>query len=106
MIGAETISIPKTKEISLHPSSEDLMLMIDLLKPKYYMPVEGEYRYMVNNANLANKLGIPDENIILKTNGEVVKIENKKLIECFDKIEINHTLIDGTCTDDIGELVI
>ena len=106
MIGAETISIPKTKEISLHPSSEDLMLMIDLLKPKYYMPVEGEYRYMVNNANLANKLGITDENIILKTNGEVVKIENKKLIECFDKIEINDTLIDGTSTDDIGELVI
>jgi len=106
MLGAETISIPKDKEISLHPSSEDLMLMIDLLKPKYYMPVEGEYRYMVNNANLANSLGIDEKNIILKTNGEVVKIENKKLVECFDKIEINDILIDGNGTDDIGELVI
>ena len=106
MLGANTVSIPKDKEISLHASSEDLMLMIDLLKPKYYMPVEGEYRYMVNNANLASNLGINSDNIILKTNGEVVKIENKKLIECYDKIDINDVLIDGNTSDDIGELVI
>ena len=106
MLGANTVSIPKDKEISLHASSEDLMLMIDLLKPKYYMPVEGEYRYMVNNANLADNLGVNSENIILKTNGEVVKIENKKIVECFDKIDINDVLIDGNTSDDIGELVI
>ena len=106
IIGANTVSIPKDKEISLHPSSEDLMLMIDLLKPKFYMPVEGEYRYMVNNANLANSLGIDSNNIILKTNGEVVKIENKKLVECYEKIDINDILIDGNTSDDIGELVI
>jgi len=106
MMGAETITIPKNKEITQHASSEDLMLMIDLLKPKYYMPVEGEYRYMVNNANLANSLGIKPENIILKTNGEVVRIENKELKECFEKIEINDILIDGNSNDDIGELVI
>ena len=70
------------------------------------MPVKGEYRYMVNNANLANSLGLSSENIILKLNGEVVKIEDKKLIECFDKIDINDVLIDGTSNDDIGELVI
>ena len=104
--GANTVSIPKDKEISHHASSEDLMLMIDLLKPKFYMPVEGEYRYMVNNANLASSLGIDNNNIILKTNGEVVKIEDKKLIECYDKIPINDVLIDGNTSDDIGELVI
>ena len=106
MLGADIVSIPEKKELSQHASSEDLMLMIDLLKPKYYMPVEGEYRYMVNNANLASNLGISSNNIILKTNGEIVKIENKKLIECFDKIDINETLIDGNTSDDIGELVI
>ena len=106
MMGATTISVPKDKEISHHASQEDLMLMIDLLKPKYYMPVEGEYRYMVNNAMLANDLGVSNENIILKTNGEIVKIENKKLIECYDKIDINDVLIDGNTNDDIGELVL
>ena len=106
MLGADTISIPKNKVINHHASKEDLMLMIDLLKPKYYMPVEGEYRYMVNNANLASNLGISSNNIILKTNGEIVKIEDKKLIECFEKIELNDVLIDGNSNDDIGELVI
>ncbi len=106
MLGAETISIPKNKEITHHASSEDLMLMIDLLKPKYYMPVEGEYRFMVNNANIANELGIKNENIILKTNGEIVLIENKKLKECYEKIDVNEVLIDGNTNDDIGELVI
>lgn len=106
MLGANTISIPKDKEISHHASSEDLMLMIDLLKPKYYMPVEGEYRYMVNNADLAVNLGVDPKNIILKTNGEVVKIEDKKLIECFEKVDVGNVLIDGNTNDDIGELVI
>ncbi len=106
MLGANTISIPKDKEISQHASQEDLMLMIDLLKPTYYMPVEGEYRYMVNNADLATKLGIDNKNIILKTNGEIVKINNKKLIECYDKIDVSNVLIDGNTNDDIGELVI
>ena len=106
MLGANTISIPKDKEISQHASQEDLMLMIDLLKPTYYMPVEGEYRYMVNNADLATKLGIDSKNIILKTNGEIVKINNKKLIECYDKIDVINVLIDGNTNDDIGELVI
>ena len=106
MMGANIINIPKDKELSQHASKEDLMLMIDLLKPKYYMPVEGEYRYMVNNANLANNLGIDEKNIILKTNGEFVKIENKKLIECYEKLELNDVLIDGNSNDDIGELVI
>ena len=69
------------KIILHHPSTEDIMLMIKLINPKYYMPVKGEYRYMVNNANLANRLGIKAENIILKQNGEVVTIENGKLIE-------------------------
>lgn len=106
IMGADTVSIPKDKEISQHASQEDLMLMLDLLKPKYYMPVEGEYRYMVNNANIATNLGMDSNNIILKTNGEVVKIENKKLMECYDKVDINDILIDGNTNDDVGELVI
>lgn len=104
--GCNLISIPKDKIISHHPSSEDLMLMIKLMQPKYYMPVKGEYRYMVNNANLANKLGIPNENIILKLNGEVALFENGKLIPTKEKVKVNDVLIDGLSNDDIGEVVI
>ncbi len=104
--GCDIETIDKSKEILHHASREDLMLMIKLINPKFYMPVKGEYRYMVNNANLASALGIPDENILLKQNGDVVKFENGKLLDDFSRIKVNDVLIDGTSNDDIGELVI
>ena len=106
LMDIETYSIPKDRNILHHASSEDLMMMYDLLKPRYVMPVEGEYRYMVGNANLANDLGIPKENIILKTNGEVVLIEDGVLSEKREIINVNESLIDGSIKEDVGELVI
>ena len=104
--GCNIINIPSDKEILLHPSSEDIMLMIKLIQPKYFMPVKGEYRYMVNNANLANRLGIGKDNIILKQNGEVVTFENGILVDKCDKVKVNDVLIDGLSNEDVGELVI
>lgn len=106
MHGCTIVSIPKTKSILHHASSEDLMIMINLLKPKYYMPVKGEYRYMVGNANLASNLGIKPENIILKQNGDIVEIEDGNLLDTFNHIKVNDVLIDGKSNDDVGELVI
>ena len=102
----ESYTIPKSREILHHASSEDLMMMINLLNPKYFIPVEGEYRYMVGAANLANSLGIPKENIILKQNGEVINIENGVLQNKNEIVKINETLIDGSMSEDVGELVI
>ena len=104
--GCNVVSLPKDKQILLHASQEDLMLMIKLLNPKYYIPVKGEYRYMVNNANLAKKLAIPDENIILKQNGEVINIVDGKFEDKVENIKVNDILIDGNSSDDVGELVI
>ena len=105
--GCSIVSIPKDKTILHHASSEDLMIMIDLLKPKYYIPVKGEYRYMVNSANIAMELNMPAENILLKQNGDVIEINNGELNkECFDHVKINDILIDGNSTEDVGELVI
>ncbi len=106
MAGCKIINLPKDKNILHHASQEDLMLMIKLLNPTYYMPVKGEYRYLVNNANLANELGIPAENIILKQNGDVVLFEDGKLVDKQENIKIKDILIDGKSSDDIGELVI
>ncbi|MDY5874286.1 MAG: ribonuclease J [Bacilli bacterium] len=106
MRGCEIVSIPKGKTILHHASKEDLMLMIKLLNPKYYMPVKGEYRYMVNNADLASSLGIPDGNILLKQNGDIIEIDNGVLQDNFKNIKINDVLIDGKSNDDVGDLVI
>jgi len=106
MMDIKTVNIPKNKNIVLHASSEDLMLMMDLMKPKYFIPAKGEYRYMVGNADLASKLGYKPENILLKQNGEIISIVNKKLEDNFEKIFIEDVLIDGTSADDVGDLVI
>lgn len=106
VFGCNVINMPKENIISHHASSEDLMLMIKLIQPKHYMPVKGEYRYMVNNANLANRLEIPADRIILKQNGDVVTFIDGKLQESYDYIKVNDVLIDGLSNDDIGEVVI
>lgn len=106
MFGCRVIGIPSNKNILHHASSEDLMLMLKLTNPKYYMPVKGEYRYLVLNADLASSLGMAKENIILKQNGDIVVFEDGKLKETNDHIKVNDILIDGKSSDDVGELVI
>lgn len=103
--GAEVVTLSKNN-ISYHASSEDLMLMIDLINPKYYFPIMGEYRYQVANADIACKLGIKKENILLKLNGDVVCFENGELKNNFEHIKVDEIMIDGTSTEDIGELVL
>lgn len=105
-LGCEIVNIPGDKSILHHASSEDLMQMIKLMQPKYYMPVKGEYRYMVGNADLANSLGIDRDNIILKQNGEVIELIDGELVQKGEKIKVNDCLIDGNSSDDVGELVI
>ena len=104
--GAEVITLPRKKFLTHHASSEDLMLMLDLINPKYYMPVIGEYRYQVANAKIADQIGMLKENILLKQNGDITLFEDGSLIECFDKIKVDDVLVDGTTVGDIGELVL
>ena len=104
--GCNVIDIPKNYLILQHASREDLMLMIKLINPKYYMPVKGDYRYMVGNANIASILNIPSSNILLKQNGDVVNINDKEFVDSFERIKVEDIFIDGNSSDDIGDLVI
>lgn len=106
MMGANVVTLPNTYTILHHASGEDLMIMLNLVNPKYYMPVKGEYRLMVNNANLASELGMPKENILLKQNGDVVEFIDGVLQDKFETIKVDDVLIDGKSSDDVGELVI
>jgi ribonuclease J len=82
------------------------MLMLDLINPKYYMPVIGEYRHQVANANIAKQLGMPDENILLRLNGEIALFENGILRDSLEKVTFEDVMIDGNSVGDIGELVL
>ena len=105
-LGVETVTLSSKKYALHHASQEDLMQMINLMNPKYYFPVKGEYRYLYMNANVASLLGIPKENIILKLNGDVACFENGVLTDEKEHINTEEILIDGTSSDDIGELVL
>lgn len=105
-IGAHLVVLNDRKYLGYHASSEDLMLMLDLMNPKYYFPVIGEYRHQVANFESALKVGMKEENILLKLNGQVVTFINGKLVENDEKVKIDDILVDGKTAGDIGELVL
>ncbi|MBR3898609.1 MAG: ribonuclease J [Bacilli bacterium] len=105
-IGANIIELSKRKYLSYHASSEDLMLMINLMNPKYYMPVIGEYRHMVANKNVAIEAGMKEEDVLLRLNGEVAYFEDGKLVDNGMKVPVDDILIDGLAAGDVGELVL
>jgi len=105
-LNLNVISLSSKIHLLEHPSREDLMLMINLMNPKYYFPIKGEYKEQYRNAEIATKCGIKKDNIILKQNGDVVTFVNGNMVEDFEHVEVDEVLIDGKSSDDIGELVL
>ena len=106
MLGADATCLSSKKHLLHHASREDLMLMINLMNPKYYFPVKGEYRNQYANAEIAESLGIPKENIILKLNGDVFEMVDGVNTNSMEHIETDEILIDGNDSGDIGNLVL
>ena len=76
------------------------------MNPKYYFPVKGEYRNQYTNGEIAEELGIPKENIILKLNGDVFEMVDGENTNSTEHIDVGETLIDGKSQSDIGNLVL
>ena len=106
MLGANAVSLSSKKHLLHHASKEDLMMMINLMNPKYYFPVKGEYRQQYANAEVAEDVGIKSDNIILKENGDVALFVNGKLTPTNEHIDVDDTLIDGKSQEDVGDLVL
>lgn len=92
--GGEVIQLDKVIR-SVHPSQEDLKMMIFATRPKYYIPVKGEYRKLVMNANVALDMDFSPSQIVILDNGQVATFENKKLKSCAMEMELHDNLIDG-----------
>lgn len=105
-LDVNVVTLSFNKHVLHHPSSEDLMQMINLMNPKYYFPIKGEYRYQYMNAGVAELAGMNKDNILLKLNGDVISFENGKLVDKPEHITADEVLIDGTSSDDIGDLVL
>ena len=104
--GSNLVILSTKKYLSHHASSEDLMMMVNLMNPKYYFPVTGEYRHQVANAKLAEVMGIDKQNILLRLNGEVSTFVNGNLVKSDGNVKIDDILVDGKTSGDIGELVL
>ncbi len=91
--------------VSGHACQEELKLIHNLVKPKFFMPVHGEYRHLKQHANLANKMGMPLENIFMMEIGKVLELSS-------DSAKINGTvssgriLVDGLGVGDVGSIVL
>ncbi len=91
--------------VSGHASQEEIKLMHNLVRPKYFIPVHGEYRHLIKHANLAKDLGMPKENIVIAENGSVIEL-TKKNIGINGKITSGKVLVDGLGVGDVGNIVL
>ncbi|MDD6073894.1 MAG: ribonuclease J [Otoolea sp.] len=103
MKGAEVIS--QDTHVSGHACQEEIKLMYSLVRPKYAIPVHGEYRHLMAQKNLAESMGIPKENVIIMSSGDVVEIgEDGYQIE--DHVPAGGILVDGLGIGDVGNIVL
>jgi ribonuclease J len=91
--------------VSGHASQEEIKLMHNLVRPKYFIPVHGEYRHLIKHAKLAKDLGMPSENIVIAENGAVIEL-TKNSIKVNGKIQSGKVLVDGLGVGDVGNIVL
>jgi len=91
--------------VSGHASQEEQKLMLSMVRPKYFMPVHGEYRMLIKHAQLAEELGIPRENIFIAENGGVVEF-TRHGASMGGKVTAGKVLIDGLGVGDVGNIVL
>ncbi|MEI4803100.1 ribonuclease J1 [Bacillus sp. NPDC077411] len=104
--GAEVIHGPLTDiHTSGHGGQEEQKLMLRLIKPKYFMPIHGEYRMQRMHAKLANDCGIPEENCFIIDNGDVLALREDEATIA-GKIPSGSVYIDGNGIGDIGNIVL
>ncbi len=91
--------------VSGHACQEELKLIHNLVKPKFFMPVHGEYRHLKQHANLANKLGMPMENIFLMEIGKVLELTTDTA-KINGSVTSGRVLVDGLGVGDVGNIVL
>ena len=103
--GAEVIYDRNTElHVSGHASQEEQKMVLALTKPKYFIPVHGEYRMLVKHAELGRLMGVKPQNIVIAENGKVIEI-SKKGIRCEETVQAGAVMLDGSGTSEVGSVV-
>jgi len=91
--------------VSGHASQEEMKLMHNLVRPKFFMPVHGEFRHLVKHAKLAESMGMDKKNIIIAENGSIVELTQDKICLA-GKVPSGKVLVDGLGVGDVGNIVL
>ena len=103
MKGAEVIN--QDTHVSGHACQEEIKLMYSLVRPKFSIPVHGEYRHLMAQRNLAISMGVPKENVILMRSGDVIEIGDEGY-RVADHVQAGGILVDGLGIGDVGNIVL
>ena len=103
--GAEVIYDRHTDlHVSGHASQEEQKMILALTKPKYFIPVHGEYRMLVKHAEISKMMGVQPKNVVIGENGKVIEI-TKKAITCENTVPSGAVLVDGSGVGEVGSVV-
>ena len=92
--------------VSGHACQEEIKLIYSLVKPKYAVPVHGEYRHLKAQAGIAKELGIPKENIFILSSGDVLELNEEEPAAVTQKVRTGAILVDGLGVGDVGNIVL
>jgi len=89
-----------------HAQEEELKEMIKIMKPKFFLPIHGQYSMLVSHAELARESGIPEKNIIVAENGQIINLNQKRILAEKKTVPSNYVMVDGLGIGDVGEVVL
>jgi ribonuclease J len=88
-----------------HAYQEELKLMLNIVKPRFFIPIHGEYRHLIKHIQLAMGTGLSRENVLIAENGDTICVSDGSL-KLVDKVQTGRILVDGKGVGDVGELVL
>ena len=89
-----------------HGYQDDLKTMINLVQPKFFMPIHGHYSMLSTHAELAESVGIPKSNIVIAQNGQIIELTSQNITLTEKFVPTNYVMVDGLGIGDIGEVVL
>ncbi|MGE8079103.1 ribonuclease J [Peribacillus loiseleuriae] len=104
-VGATVVSNRYTVHVTGHGSQEELKMMLNLMKPKYLIPVHGEYRQLYAHQKLGIGAGLPKDHVVVADKGDIIEMTNNQ-IRLSSKVSSGNILIDGSGVGDVGNIVL
>lgn len=104
--GADVIYEPDSKvHVSGHASQEELKLMLNLVRPRFFMPIHGEYRHLVKHAQIAKALGVDPGDVLMGENGTLFRLSSNRM-QTAGSITAGKVMVDGLGVGDVGNIVL